>query len=284
MRLTVGTHAARSLVQRVPKALARGVLVMAEPYAVGFGSGPPAVDAGRAVRERAEGLSRAKLPTDPVELLTTLQIPDLIAASLLAIAFAVGPGPWLAPLGIGTDIRPSRYIGLAAARALGRSEEQWARDAADGFSYDAPFDMQIIVALILFISGLLTDRLLLLALDGSGTFVLSLSGSLVIAAAFFELIRPQLQSRQDFEFKEAQYAEFESFAEAELDFSPSASCHESDIVRSFRLFYPKYRASSSLIKDEDIERMMRKWGRFERTPAGYYKGIELKENVIKSVF
>jgi hypothetical protein len=256
---------------------------MAEPIAVGMRSGAPP-DAGAAIKQRAEELSRANMPLDPVEVLTTLQPQDVIGTALIAFALSVGPGPWLAPLGIGTDIRPARRMALLIAKAAGMQEEQWARDAADGFDFELPVPIVVCMVLLFGLLGLITERVLLLALDDSVNFVLSLSGSLAIAAAFFELIRPRLESRTEFDENERRYEEFEAFASELLTRSPAASCHESDVVRSFRTFYPKYRAASGKISDKDIESLMRRWGRFERTPAGYYKGISLKPNSLTTVF
>jgi hypothetical protein len=246
------------------------------------------VDAGAAIRIRAEEISRASTPVNPYEVVATLQIMDVGAALLIAYALAVGPGPWVAPIGIGTNIRPTRQVALFLARVLRLEREEWALDAYDGFSFSPPALIKAAMAAIFVLSGLLTERALLLLLDGSLTFVSSLSGSLAVAAVFFEIIRPQLTSREENNASEAQFAEFESFASAQLDFAPGGSCHETDIVRGFRTFYPKYRPSGGQISDADIEDMMRRWGwprgRFERTPAGYYKGINLKPSSFKSVF
>lgn len=255
---------------------------MAEPFTVGLREGAP-VDAGELVRQRVENLSLDGIPMDPAQVLTTLQLSDVIGALLVAYALAVGPGPWVAPLGIGTNIRPTRQVALLIARATGLSREQWALDVADGFSYELPPPILGLMGLTFALVGLLVERGLLLAID-SKMFVASVGGSLAIAAVFFELIRPPLESRADHEQRQAEYGEFEQFARAQLERATGASCHETDIVRSFRTFYPKYRAASGKISDTDIEGMMRRWGRFERSPAGYYKGIALKPSALSSVF
>lgn len=260
---------------------------LAEPFAVGLRAGAP-VDAGAAIRLRAEELSRASTPVDPAEVVASLQLVDVGAALLIAYALAVGPGPWIAPIGIGTNVRPTRQVALLLARALRLEREQWALDADDGFSYSPPPLVAAAMAAIFVLGGLVAERALLLLLDGSLTFVSSLSGSLAVAAVFFEIIRPPLTSRAANDASEARFAEFESFASAQLEFAPGGSCHETDIVRGFRTYYPKYRPSSDRISDMDIEDMMRRWGwprgRFERTPAGYYKGISLKPSSLKTVF
>lgn len=256
---------------------------MAEPYVVGLREGAP-VDVGQAVRQRAEDASRAGMPIDPVVVLTTLQPIDVIGSVLIAYALAVGPGPWLAPLGIGTNVRPTRQVALFIARATRQESEPWALDVQDGFSYELPLPILVLMGVTFVLTGLVIERVLLLALDDSVMFVFSLAGSLAIAAAFFELIRPPLESRADYEQRQLEYSEFEQFASAQLERTPGASCHETDIVRSFRTFYPKYRAASGKISDTDIEGMMRRWGKFERSPAGYYKGIALKPSALSSVF
>ena len=92
--------------------------------------------------------------------------------------------------------------------------------------------------------------------------------------------------------EEARRAEFRAFAEARLTLgSASQSTHESEVVRAFRRFYPKYRVDRG-IADAEIADLMRRWisvprtrllpgGQIQsdtvsaRTAAGYYKGIVL---------
>lgn len=258
---------------------------MAEPFAVGISDGV-APDAGVAVRARVEELRRVgHTSLDPVDILGSLDASDVASTLLIAIALAVGPGPWLAPLGIGTDVRPLRFSSIFLAKMLGQESEQWCRDAVDGLDFAAPPAMRAAVGLLFLCAALLVERMLLVLLDDSETFVLSLSGSLFIAACFFELIRPKLQTREEYERSEGQYREFLEFAEAQLELTnPASSCHETDIVREFRLYFSKYRSGDERITDADIERMMRRLNRKERTPAGYYKGIRLKPNALKDVF
>ena len=86
--------------------------------------------------------------------------------------------------------------------------------------------------------------------------------------------------------------EFIRFAEARLAVGgANASCHESEVVRAFRRFYPKYRVDRG-ISDAEICGLMRRWMSVPRaqllpgaaigteivstrTAAGFYKGISV---------
>jgi hypothetical protein len=64
-------------------------------------------------------------------------------------------------------------------------------------------------------------------------------------------------------------------------------CHETDIISSFRAFYPRYRrrdmtgtADGVSLSDSEVGELVRAWnarmGRpAERTPAGYWKGVSV---------
>ena len=73
----------------------------------------------------------------------------------------------------------------------------------------------------------------------------------------------------------------------------SGSCHETEIARAFRRFYPKYRVDRG-ISDTEIYNLMRRWTSVPRTrmlpgaaigtemvsartAAGYYKGLSLAD-------
>ena len=61
----------------------------------------------------------------------------------------------------------------------------------------------------------------------------------------------------------------------------TGACHETEVIKAFRLFYGKYRRAPQAdeeggISDSEILSLMRNWARFiaaERSPAGYWKGV-----------
>ena len=80
----------------------------------------------------------------------------------------------------------------------------------------------------------------------------------------------------------ARAAEFGAFATERLELTPSGRTHETEVVRSFRSFFAKYRspdmsrtADGVSLADAEIVTLLREWGRarIERTPAGYWKGV-----------
>ena len=68
---------------------------------------------------------------------------------------------------------------------------------------------------------------------------------------------------------------------------PSGRCHENEIVREFRTFYPRYRRRDMgrskdgvNLSDDKIGDLVGSWNREvgrpgERTPTGYWKGISV---------
>ena len=76
--------------------------------------------------------------------------------------------------------------------------------------------------------------------------------------------------------------EFEEFAEKRLRLG--GNCHKSDVVKSFRRYFAKYRQADSEqypLTDLEIERLLRSWnkqknqGRAEMRSTGFYYGIQI---------
>lgn len=76
--------------------------------------------------------------------------------------------------------------------------------------------------------------------------------------------------------------EFEEFAEKRL--MQGGNCHRSDVVKSFRRYFAKYRQADSEqypLTDREIERLLRVWnkttnmGRAEMRSTGFYYGIQI---------
>jgi len=78
------------------------------------------------------------------------------------------------------------------------------------------------------------------------------------------------------------FEEFNEFAENRL--KEGGNCHRSDIVKSFRRYYAKYRQADSQeypLTDLEIEKLLRFWnqkkndGKAEMTSSGFYYGIQI---------
>ncbi|KAL1498533.1 hypothetical protein AB1Y20_013854 [Prymnesium parvum] len=210
---------------------------------------------------------------------------DLAAALSLALALLLGPDFLLAPAGLVSrdGIRPGR----ALERVLGERLEPdapWLRDRREGLAADAPLAIKAIAALLFGAAGLLLERLLLLALEDV-SFVLSVGICACIGAGLLEVIRDPLPTREERDWNRKLVDEFFVFASERLQ--PTGRCHESEIVRAFRAYYPRYRRSDMRrtedgvsLPDERVAALVRSWngevGRpAVRTPAGYWKGISV---------
>ena len=75
--------------------------------------------------------------------------------------------------------------------------------------------------------------------------------------------------------------EFDGFAEKRL--RAGGNCHRTDIVKSFRRFYGKYRQANKEypLTDLEIEKLLRFWnqkknqGKAEMSSSGFYYGIQI---------
>mmetsp|Transcript_22632 Transcript_22632/g.37390 ORF Transcript_22632/g.37390 Transcript_22632/m.37390 type:complete len:295 (+) Transcript_22632:67-951(+) len=210
---------------------------------------------------------------------------DFAAAFLLGIALFFGPDFILAPAGLVSDkgIRP----GYAAQRIVGEfltPEEQWLKDRREGLAAKAPIIVTLPVFTLCVAVGLLLNRLLLVALEDA-QFVISAALCSCIGCGFLELIRQPLPTREERDLGEKLRTEFLIFSTEKL--AAGGNCHERDIVRAFRAFYPRYRradmsrtADGVSLPDDQIGDMLRSWNNKMgrpgvRTSTGYWKGISV---------
>lgn len=182
-------------------------------------------------------------------------------------------------------IRP----GYALERVVGAlidGDAQWLRDRNEGLQADAPLLVRAPIFALFLAAGLLLNRLLLVALE-DGTFVISIGICSCIGAGLLEVIRQPLPTRAERDLERTLSDEFLLFSAERL--SVGGRCHEREIVRAFRAFYPRYRyadmdryTDGQSVPDSNIAQCVRRWnvsmGRpGERTSSGYYKGISLLE-------
>lgn len=229
-----------------------------------------------------------------LETLATAPTPlDLLLSSLLATGLWLGPDFLLAPVGIGAELR----LGYRAEALVGRvlSPGVWLEDRAEGLAAPAPPVVRATTAALFASAGFLLERLLSSA--GSEQAALYLGASTCIWGGLYEVARPKLKTRDERELEATRQAEFLAFAEAKLRYSDRTTdtVHETEVVRAFRRYYPKYRADRG-VSDKELFDLMRVWMSVPRrqllpggaigaprmmttrSKAGYYSSLTLTQD------
>ena len=199
-----------------------------------------------------------------VEALTATPLPiEALLVLLLATGLYLGPDFLLTPFGLASNAR----LGYRTEAALGTvlsPGEAWLVDRAEGLAAPAPLLVQAATGALYLLFSYALERVLTVA--ASDTLVFYLGASTSIWGGLFEVARPRLRTRSQEEQRRAWEADFTRFAEARL--TASGTCHETEIVRAFRRFHPKYRAGQTAergITDNDIFDLMRRWMSVPRT-------------------
>ena len=99
-----------------------------------------------------------------------------------------------------------------------------------------------------------------------------------VAAAVYEVGRPERLSVEEAQVLEAQWQDFARFADASL--ARGGRCHETEVFRAFRRTYGRYRSEEAL-SDSRLRDMIRNWGGggrggAERSRTGWYKNLSLR--------
>ena len=166
--------------------------------------------------------------------------PRYLSPAQLGIALQLGPDFLLAPAGLVADkggLRPGRLLEEAIG-ALVSPEAQWLRDRREELAASAPLAIRALVFVIFAAAALPVGRLLQLVVEDQN-FVVSTGICACIGGGFLELIREPLPTREERDTDRKLLDEFVAFASERM--VPGGRCHENDIVREFRLFYPRYR-------------------------------------------
>ena len=197
-----------------------------------------------------------------VEALTAAPVPlDALLVLLLATGLYLGPDFLLTPLGLGSNAplgyRTERLVGYVLSPG-----EAWLDDRAEGFAAPAPLLVRVATGALFLLCSYALERVLTSAASDQAAFYLGASSS--IWGGLYEVARPRLRTRSEEEQRRAWEADFVRFAEARLGLTAGGSCHETEIVRAFRRFYPKYRAGRE-ITDNEVFDLMRRWMSVPRT-------------------
>jgi len=250
-------------------------------------------DAARSVPVSAPNwLQPGTIQFDPFDvLLAPLDVPDIGAALFVGIALQLGPDFLLAPAGIISDkggLRPGRILEEVIGAAV-TPTAQWLLDRRENLAASAPLAIRAPVFVIFAALAVPVGRVLQLVFEDQN-FVVSIGICACIGGGFLELIREPLPTREERDTDRKLLDEFLAFASERV--VPGGRCHQNDIVREFRLFYPRYRRRDMgrskdgvNLSDDKIGDLVSSWNREvgqpgQRTSTGYWKGISVNATQI----
>jgi hypothetical protein len=188
-------------------------------------------------------------------------------------------------------VRAEARLGrLFSSVAPDEARDRWLSERSEGLRSAPPLAVRTLTAIGFGASGLLAERLLRATLEDA-TFVLSVSICSCFGGGLYELIRPRRPSRDEAVLESSRFAEFCAFADgderAEGALEEGGSCLEGAVVSAFRRCYSKYRGGQG-ITDAEICMLLRRYARQQqgvsaRSPAGYYKGISIRQGADQAV-
>mmetsp|Transcript_24999 Transcript_24999/g.58995 ORF Transcript_24999/g.58995 Transcript_24999/m.58995 type:complete len:355 (+) Transcript_24999:127-1191(+) len=208
----------------------------------------------------------------------------------------------LASFNLKNDFLPSLTWGLALFFASGSrsnplatplanviydgKEEKWLEDRNAGLFSPLPLPFLVLLGFVFLILGTITQYVFLQLAEGDSGVCAQLAGVALINGGFFEFGRiasgEKRMTRDEKDRAVQLNDEFNEFAENRL--KEGGNCHRSDIVKSFRRYYAKYRQADSQeypLTDLEIEKLLRFWnekkndGKAEMTSSGFYYGIQI---------
>jgi len=191
----------------------------------------------------------------------------------VAIFFGI-PSPLLF-VGVteGLDVRFSHRVELWLATLLGKGEEQWATDRAEGFQAEAPLPYTAAVAAACVPVGFVVDQATTFMVSGDHGWSASLGTCAAIAALFLEVGRPKRLSREEKEMRDTLWQDFGDFAQLRL-VRKTGGVHVSDVIKSFRKTNIRY-IGSQRASDTDIEDAVRSWYQGSLSNAGFLRDVVL---------
>eukprot|EP00557_Chaetoceros_sp_GSL56_P011054 CAMPEP_0176480798 /NCGR_PEP_ID=MMETSP0200_2-20121128/2472_1 /TAXON_ID=947934 /ORGANISM="Chaetoceros sp., Strain GSL56" /LENGTH=320 /DNA_ID=CAMNT_0017876947 /DNA_START=634 /DNA_END=1596 /DNA_ORIENTATION=- len=162
----------------------------------------------------------------------------------------------------------------------------WVKDRNEGLFAPFPIAFSILMGIVFLVLGVFVDRALLLVADGQSSTVLQLAGVSLIGGASLELGRiasgEKMKTREDSERDDTLADEFEEFASKKLIFGQGGSVHRSEVIKSFRRYFAKYRVENNdyPLNDLEIEQLLREWNRKmgnleSMTSSGFIKNIKI---------
>ncbi|KAK9917166.1 hypothetical protein WJX75_001505 [Coccomyxa subellipsoidea] len=166
--------------------------------------------------------------------------------------------------------RPSDWV----LRQLGRLTGQRVDDPA----YSAPLLVRAPTVLLFAASGAAVAWAFQAGL-GDGTWSISTGIGACMAAAVYEVGRPDRLNPEQAVELESQWQDFVRFAFADARLQRSGRCHESEIRAALKGEVRRFRSPDSL-SSSALRDMIRNWHpSAERTATGYYKNLALRQRV-----
>lgn len=209
------------------------------------------------------GLGSLKTPSG-------LGVGDLAASGLWAVALYFCSPLQLLLLFLGRieTERPSDWVLRQLRRFAGQK--------VDDPSYSAPLLIRAPTVLLFAASGIGVAWAFQAGL-GDGTWSISTGIGACMAAAVYEVGRPDRLNLEEAVEMESQWQEFARFAEARL--RRSGRCHESEIRAALKGEVRRFGSTDSL-SSAALRDMIRNWHPgADRTASGYYKNLSLQERV-----
>jgi len=162
----------------------------------------------------------------------------------------------------------------------------WVKDRNEGLFTPFPATFAIVMGVVFLAIGVLTDKTLLFATQGETALVLQLAGVSFMTGGTVELGRiatgVKTQTREEEERDTLLASEFSEFASKKLIIRKGGSVHRSDVTKSFRRYFAKYRVENEEypLVDLEIENLLRNWnmmnGSIETiSAAGFLKGVQI---------
>ena len=163
--------------------------------------------------------------------------------------------------------RPSDWVLRRVGRALHGTE-------LDDPGFEASRSVYAVTWAVFTASGV-SVALVLNLLLGEATWSVSSGIGLGLAACVYELGRPKRYNLDEKAELDAQWRDFQSFAEARLELA--GRCHFSDVGRAFRRTHPRYRTPEQL-SDKTLRALVANWApQAQRSSQGYYRGLSVRE-------
>lgn len=165
-------------------------------------------------------------------------------------------------------------------------QQEWLKDRNDGLFGDIPLPFLLVLAVVFVALGFGADAMIVALSEGDRNISLQLAGVSLISGGALELGRiasgEKKPTREESDRDELLTEEFDIFAEKRL--LQGGNCHRTDVVRSFRRYYAKYRQPDNPecpLSDLEIEQLLRNWGRprgLEMSSAGFFSGIRINKD------
>jgi len=228
--------------------------------------------------------ARPKVPPPRPSLLTN---PSAVT-SKIGIA---GCASWGAALWLLLGSRSNPVVKPLANLLYDTESEKgaWVKGRNDGLFTPIPVAFNLLLGVVFLALGSLTDVAVLFATQGEVGLTLQFAGVSLIAGGTLELGRiasgEKMPTLEENVRDDMLLEEFEEFATKKLIISKIGSVHKSEVTRSFRRYYAKYRVENDEypLVDLEVERLLRAWNmrsgsREDMTSAGFLKGVKINSD------